>query len=424
MSDANLLPRTTAALTPSAIGRAAAIGAATLLSMGMVLPINKLLSGLRFVWIMFAVWAVLASLVQPVGFSRVLAALRRRAFELVGLVVWSAICALNWFQDRGPGAEFHLIIAVSYLQLVLLTVVAGINGTLSSIRNLTLWAAFFFLAVSIPSLFDAPFLARSNPDAEDVASLSLRGVGDYAFYAGAALTTPWLVARGVTLTGARRLVSLAALAVVLAAILLSMYTAATLFSTIGAALMAGLAWVATRKRSAAGLMVGLAVVAIVGLGTSAMQESTHLDYLTEKLTLQVTVVEHGTSTMGNIAGREGVYETSWHTFQSSPFLGIGPVTGKESAALWRDVGGHSSWLDMLAEYGVLGFAPYLVFIVGIGLRAFRRIRQFGFSPETVAPALTFALFVLMGGVNPVANVTATMWMLLLLAAWNPVDETA
>jgi len=58
--------------------------------------------------------------------------------------------------------------------------------------------------------------------------------------------------------------------------------------------------------------------------------------------------------------RAGVYEKSLYSFLNNLFLGVGKLD---------QVGGHSFWLDNLANFGILGTLPYILVLISLRNRA-------------------------------------------------------
>jgi O-antigen ligase len=111
----------------------------------------------------------------------------------------------------------------------------------------------------------------------------------------------------------------------------------------------------------------------------------------------------GVSAAGLIDGDEttrGYLATlSVGSFLENPWFGMGPVTMSRSDLLFFAVGGHCSWLDQLAEYGLVGFSPFLIFCA-LGLRG--AMRSFGETRSLVDGAFvaTILVFIVCGWTNP------------------------
>jgi O-antigen ligase len=100
-------------------------------------------------------------------------------------------------------------------------------------------------------------------------------------------------------------------------------------------------------------------------------------------------------------GRGQLAQISWDTFSEHPLFGIGASTLQDNENLSRDVGGHASWVDQLAEYGIVGFGFYLLFLV-LGIRRVWLEYRYGDNALVNGGRLVAcALFVIAGFVDPV-----------------------
>jgi hypothetical protein len=92
---------------------------------------------------------------------------------------------------------------------------------------------------------------------------------------------------------------------------------------------------------------------------------------------------------------------SLNTFLKNPWFGVGPVSAFDNYEEATEVGGHSSLLDQLAEYGILGFGPYLLLLGFLSNRVVRAMR-FGRHPQFArAVAISWVAFL----VTSVYNMT-------------------
>lgn len=60
---------------------------------------------------------------------------------------------------------------------------------------------------------------------------------------------------------------------------------------------------------------------------------------------------------GNTTSRNELALVSWNTFTENPFFGIGIPENRS----YDIIGGHSSWIDFFAYFGLIGFLPLLLF---------------------------------------------------------------
>ena len=115
---------------------------------------------------------------------------------------------------------------------------------------------------------------------------------------------------------------------------------------------------------------------------------------------------------GDESGRGGLAEVSFGTFLNHPFFGVGPVWGA-SEGRFDSVGSHSSWIDSLAEYGLLGLVPLLAFFVATGRRLVREALA-SRSMLSLSRIASFVVFVLAGLVNPVLFITPIMILFIVV----------
>ena len=110
---------------------------------------------------------------------------------------------------------------------------------------------------------------------------------------------------------------------------------------------------------------------------------------------------------------------SIRTILDYPFFGVGPSTGAENRYLYRYVGGHSSWLDLPAEFGILGAGVYFALLFSllapsyVNLRA--RQRDGTVSVSTLARLIVAVVFVIGGSYNPVAGSGPIMALVFFMA---------
>ncbi len=107
--------------------------------------------------------------------------------------------------------------------------------------------------------------------------------------------------------------------------------------------------------------------------------------------LHESLVEMGSSS----EERLDLYTRSIRTFLDAPLLGVG---SRVNTGDFTQVGGHSTWLDYLAMYGLLWFTPFVLFYMLL----FRRLHRMIASKAEKAYRMTsFLIYTLYGLVNPV-----------------------
>ena len=146
----------------------------------------------------------------------------------------------------------------------------------------------------------------------------------------------------------------------LSTILLSQYMLAILFSL--AALLVSLFLVAKPHYKLLMFFVMtiffIAVVSIGGIANVFLQASnfalkTENTFLVSRF-VELSNIFSGNGLDGDAASRSMLYSASFNTFMSNPFLGNSVGNG--------NIGGHSTFLDVLAATGIVGFSLYLFLI--------------------------------------------------------------
>jgi len=380
---------------------------AALFLLGFLFPIVAKTFASRFGWACFTASLLIAI---PTIFPMLrVAKLPWRNWAMAGL--WLAVIGMNLALERGgtQSATFHLICTISTLMAAVLGTVVGIaspwvrHGLMATI----LIALGLQALVSLPTLYGEYGIARElmaygrNALYFDQLYYALRGVGDFHLYTGIAILTPVLL--GTVLSSSLRLrwILSACLVAVLGSILLSTFSAAVALAIFGMfTLVGGI----VSRRGFAGMIATYAVItgviAAIFLTLGGMGELKQIESVTAKLQrLFEGVTTHGVIE-GDETTRGHLAAASFKTFLEEPAFGVGAVTmWGDHPLLYDKVGGHCSWLDQLAEYGLIGFGPFLIFLTQL----FRSTIGGWFRHRTIWKASVCVMigsFVIQGFVNP------------------------
>jgi O-antigen ligase len=263
---------------------------------------------------------------------------------------------------------------------------------------------------SLPTLLSQPNVSRiimqqtATPDM--IEETSYASVGQYGYYTGLAIVLPVIITRTiVTSSRIKKAVLLFATVVIAIAIVLSTFMGAVLLMIIG---LLNLSFFHIRYTTAK-IKITLVYFAIAlilfCLWSFIFSELPHGVYVADKISnLFSRIFEEGIKE-GDITMRWDTWSMSFQTIAEHPMFGIGPATNRENPYLYTLVGGHSSWLDQLAEYGVFGFSFYLFFILFVivrlkksyNIKAYTKKLKIVYSGQLVS----CFLFVLGGIYNPV-----------------------
>jgi O-antigen ligase len=362
--------------------------------------------GIRSAWICFPVWLVVAFAERPASFRRVGGVIHARRFELFWLACWNTAVVASFLAGRGFASDLHVIFLLTFDMVVALDLVYAARGRRAHdiLSSLLVFGVGVGVIVSLPVLLEHSGLARQVMDRARTPEIVLlarnAGVGTYAFYTALAIALPVAVAMALQRRWFLRWLFLALAVGMALAILASTFTGAALLLGIGIAtfLLATLA----RSRARGRVIAALAVVGFLAVfgWYSLLQGSTQWNFIQKKVSAMTSAVsERGlVAGVGSASLRLQYWEVSARTIVERPLFGWGATFGRENPDLYVRVGGHSSWLDLPAEYGIPAFIAYLLFLVSALRRA---VRTAGSPGGRAARAASCLAFVVCGAVNPV-----------------------
>jgi hypothetical protein len=192
----------------------------------------------------------------------------------------------------------------------------------------------------------------------------------------------------------------ASLGITVLSVVIAGFTAAVIVLLVGC----GMAVMVLRPRLKPGRLIVLVLIASVAVGALYLGRdvSPTLDTVWSRLSTATPIVMGRTAIEdADTSGRWDLAQLSWTTFLQSPFIGV--VTGAVPFDLL--VGGHSSFVDVLALYGLAGsLGPFCL----VGVALYRTLPR---RSDRRGTSVTKALFV--------------FWVMYLVSmALNPVWLTA
>lgn len=364
--------------------------------------------GLVFSWGVFALWLLTVSFRRRLFWRRVFQEASKRRGELVMLGVWFLVVFFNVFVGRGYTGTRHLMIMLTLLMIVLMEMVY--TEILEGAREIILTAIVLWLGLetlrSVPVLWSEPLLPRVIMAAGAESSLYeravLSSVGEYGFYTACAIGIPVMFAVALDKGGPPRIVLLLSCVMVGIAIALASFLGATLLMVTGFLVLGALAAVSSGQHKLRSLSLFLVVAIISAMVWYAVLGDTMAgEAVAEKLVRQSEGILELGLIEGDQTNRANLWKMSVDTFLQYPIFGIGPSTGTANPYMGYRVGGHSSWLDIAAEYGVLGLVFYLGFLFAVIKRAvvFRKLDRSWLVG--LARIVSCGLFFVGGSYNPV-----------------------
>jgi len=345
--------------------------------------------------------------------SLLLSALRKRRFEVSMIILWLLVVLLNAILARGYTGWSHVMLTVT-LGMIIIMQVAYAELKRKAFNTIVFWT-IILLGIealrSLPMLFSNPGIARELMEKPDVLFLYetfSSGVGDYNLYTANAIVLPFFIAVAFGLKRIKRIIVSISCVFIGLAVLLSTFTGAVSIMMFGIIALALMSYGKSLKKFLTGstlvaLFVTVFVVFMAFLGDTEQVSKV----IFKIIRLYEGVSEYG-FLMGDETKRAYLFMLSFDTFLSNPFWGIGPCTLADNSCLYTYIGGHSSWIDQLAEYGILGFGAFIAFALALALRVFRYLFQYKNSLIIKAVFISGILYFIGGIVNPVLFIPSIM----------------
>ena len=380
--------------------------ALVLLACLYVQSLYVLVGGATTATVLFTLWFIARLIESFSGDNTWLKGLKDYSGELICLSLFTLAILFNILFGRGETGYLHLAITSRVLLALFIVCSYSRNPRLTprTFAFSALCAMGVFAWISIPELINNPLLARSTQYDVDLYEEMLRkGVGRYSVYTADAMAFPCFVAAIATTRGILQKLFLAVLCLGIAlAVFLSSYMAAVTTMVLSYVLLIGLslhAKLMSVKSMAKMLGVIIAASGFIGVGFYFSAGSESFQFSLDKAkNLSKDIAVHGLKN-GDETGRYQLMQISLSTFLENPLFGVGPYSGEDTVEMEARIGSHSSLLDQLAEYGIVGFGSYLVLMGLLTRRVFLGIK-FGVDQVVArAVAITWAAFCLTGLYN-------------------------
>lgn len=374
--------------------------------------------GLKLSWVLYAIWLFLMFYKRPQAFGKVITEVRRRSIECFMPMVFWYVILLNILFSHGLTGNIHLIDCTTWLMVLFMEVSLAAQHDDSSKRVAISIITLIGVEClwSFPHMLAMPMLARLRMSnvMEYTGQASLAGIGDYSYYTALAMLVP--VFLGLVVSARSRLAKLLYLVLVIGlafTVSLATFMGAVLLMVGGGALFATLSWTRSRTRKHSwGLIVLIALLVLIW--QSGLSHTAQGTFVANKVGLEINSIRIG-GIQNDFTGRGQLNMLSIASFERSPLIGVGPYTLVDNPGLYVLVGGHSSWLDQPAEYGLLGFLPVVVFLLLRTLRALRSVNSKGTTNRALAHLVTLIVYIVGGILNPVLFIFPIMVVVFMLA---------
>jgi len=376
-------------------------------------------AGLKLRWVLYAIWLFLMYYRRPQAFAKTIVELRRRSIECFMPLVWWYVILLSILFSRGLTGGSQLVYCTTWLMVLFMEVslAAQYDGSSRRIATKAITVIAAECLWSLPHMLAMPTLARmSTADPSNYAAeASLADIGDYGYYVALAMSVPVLLGLVVSVRSRlSRLLYLVLVVGVAVTVSLATFMGAVLLMAGGGALLAALSWARSKTRKHSwGLIVLIGIAVLIWqIGLSHTAQGS---FVANKVVSEIKNIRIG-GLQSETTGRVQLNMLSIASFERSPLIGVGPYTTvRQNSGLYVFVGGHSSWLDQLAEYGLLGFLPVVAFLLLHAIRALRSVTSKSTTNEAVAHLVTAVVYIGGGIFNPVLFVPSIMVVVFMLA---------
>ena len=361
---------------------------------------------------------------------------KTRIAEVVAMVVWIVFITLTFLFGRGKNGYWALVYTMMFMTVYMIDYLYSIYNERYVLKGLMYVALFVFALHSLISIFmllKDPLLARKFnayffEDVSFYAPLEYKGLGSYTFFTSLAIAIPVFIFLAAKLR--HRILATILVLLCVAGCFYSAY-AGTIIILMAALLMLiiyALIFYKNKTHKRAMLIIlALSVILIVNLFSWMLPHVTNEQYKAKlrDLILATTTIDiapevpHPSKGDGekseiieyNEESRIEFYKVSIKTIGKHPLFGVGPYFKTETVV--NGIGNHSSWLDYLAMYGVIGCLPLITFFI---LYFRRTMVMSNFSANKVMRLFPWMLFMGYGLLNPVFTAKNFPVVLMLLAA--------
>ena len=404
---------------------------AVLFVLAQVSPLISIVGhGFRLSWFMYGLWVIFAVFTNAPARQRMLREASARRFELLAFAGWGLVILLNLLLGRSYSGSRHLMGVVNLGMIISLEMyyTAQEDNRGRAISSASFALLGFEALRSLPTLWLEPMLARQVMllDASFYLSsmAAYASVGEYGVYTAHAIAMPFLLAVALTQSGLRRMAMLISCGAIAFAVSLATFLGALLLMVTGFLLLALLTIRLQRNTMRFLFIFVLIGLLAAGIWSFWLRDSLQAGPLLDKFLQLVTSISESGLVEGDSTNRAWLGQYSIATFFAHPLFGVGSVTGSLNPLLITMVGGHSSWLDIPAQYGLVGLLCYLGFLLSAVSRALAASRSDRTNVVSIARIVVCIMFVIGGTYNPVVFLSPieTLFFFLCLTGASAIPS--
>jgi O-antigen ligase len=350
-------------------------------------------------------------------------ALWKKRFELLMFSGWLIMLLMNAVLGRGYTGGHHIIIMVTLCMIIFVRIAYSSlkPEAFGTVAFLTLILLGIDAARSLPTLFSNPGIPRLLM--RDIDPLlrfesSSAGVGGYNLYTATAIAFPVFIAVAFSFSGIKRPILLISCSCIGLAVILSTFTSAVSIMLLGIIVFVLLAYEKSLKKLLTSAVSLVLVLLIIFAVLSFLGNTEQVSFVTSKIVRLYEGITESGVVRGDETGRGSLFMLSLNTFMNNLLIGVGPCTTVLNPWLYTYVGGHSSWIDQLAEYGILGFGWFIIFALSGTVQVVRYFIRYKKNLIVRAAFVSCILYFIGGVVNPVlfVNSISALFYLFVLGS--------
>jgi len=332
-------------------------------------------------------------------------------FEVAMLIAFVIVNIFYMFMEMGDGIYkqliYSLIILVSYT-VVIITLKDNYRQYIQTVIIIIIVIGSISTYV-IPTIYANPYIARNYLPSEG----ELMWYGSWSFFMPYAIAMPCLIVVSFKQRPLLKLILLSFCFIIGIMILVSTFLASSALLILGCVSL--LLFIMKKKTIKFVMILLLTLLLLLSIQDFFnIPQLEFLKYKVSRLFYTDTIIYGSHEPRLRLL----LFLQSLHTFLENPFFGVG-VWSEESLG-YSTIGMHSG-LDALAEYGLLGIIPFMVFIA---LSFKRLIVAMKVYPDEIlhyARFITFLLFIIGAMVNPILFSTS-IWTLVFILSLAPIEN--
>lgn len=377
------------------------------ISLALIIPMvgyfNYLFNGLISSVILIVLYIIYLSITNKLILYK-----RDFKYDFKFLVVFSIVVFLNYlFVDLNPKSKEYTIVFFYFIILYIIDLILNkdFQKKVTVIFILLLVLGVQAL-ISIPYIITSDFLlirsfSQGILSKDEALEAMKNGIGTNALYTSLSSISIFSFALQSIIRSklAKIILLISSLSMIISIFISTFFASILLFLiALGTYILLQFRSIISLKKIIFGVLIFLGILFFYN---NYLSSTRLLDPVEKKL-------EKFQSGQEDATGREALAKVSLNTFYDNPFLGIGVPD-------WRSydkIGEHMTWVDYLANFGVIGFSPLLLFL---SFTIYYRLRKSVINNRfNIICTIGILIFILSNFISPMLTTPITYISFLLI----------